>query len=103
MKLDNELSRLYPDQDTLLTIGVFDGIHIGHQKLIQKLKERAFESKLLPGIVTFDPHPRYVMTPGIELPCLTTPQEKVEVLRNLGLRIIALITFSKDVAGLSAR
>ncbi len=103
MKLDNELSRLCPNQDTLLTIGVFDGIHLGHQQLIQKLKQKASESKLLPGVVTFDPHPRYIITPGIELPCLTTPLEKVEILSSMGLGIVALITFTKDVAGLSAR
>lgn len=103
MELDNELSRLCPNQDTLLTIGVFDGIHVGHQQLIQKLKQKAFDSKLLPGVVTFDPHPRYVVTPGIELPCLTTPQEKIEILKKLGLEVIALITFTSDVANLSAR
>ncbi len=103
MELDNELSRLCPGQDTLLTIGVFDGIHLGHQQLIQKLKRKAFENNLLPGVVTFDPHPRFVTTPGIELPCLTTPQEKVEILSKLGIEIVALITFTRDVADLSAR
>lgn len=103
MELDNELARLYPAGDTLLTIGVFDGIHLGHQQLLQKLKQKAFENRLLPGVVTFDPHPRHITTPGIDLPCLTTPQEKIDILNSLGLEIIALITFTKDVADLPAR
>ena len=61
MPIEEDLARSFPgkelDGDTLLTIGVFDGVHLGHKQLLSRLKERAKECNLLSGVVTFNPSP----------------------------------------------
>ena len=62
MLVEEELSRSVPEGDTALTIGVLDGVHIGHQALITKLKEKAAAKELISGVVTFQHHPRLVFS-----------------------------------------
>ena len=67
MTVEEELASLSPDKDTLLTIGVFDGVHLGHKHLISRLVEQARQQDLLPGVVTFRQHPLEVLSPRTEL------------------------------------
>lgn len=103
MNLEKELARVTPKQDTLLTIGVFDGVHCGHQQLISHLKKRASREGYLAGIVTFNRHPQEVLSPGTVLPYLTTPGERESLLKNLDIKFIATIPFTEQVAQVSAR
>ncbi len=86
-----------------LTIGVFDGVHRGHQHLIHLLIENARREKLATVAVTFHPHPRTVLNPGSMLPYLTSLEERVELLRRLGLDAVLVLTFTRELARLSAR
>ncbi|MFC2066639.1 bifunctional riboflavin kinase/FAD synthetase [Chloroflexota bacterium] len=103
MQIEEELSGLSPEKDTLLTIGVFDGVHLGHKYLISKLIEQAREQNLLPGVVTFRQHPQEVVAPQTKLPFLTEIAERIDLLRNEGVEIIIPISFTADIARVSAR
>jgi riboflavin kinase/FMN adenylyltransferase len=103
MEIEQELARVTPQGETLLTIGVFDGVHAGHRYLLKKLRERAAEKSLLSGVVTFNPHPQLVLHSQDQLPWLTSLEERVGALQELGVNIIAVLTFTPKVAQLSAR
>ena len=103
MQIEEELSRLSPESDTLLTIGVFDGVHLGHKYLISKLIEQARQQNLLPGVVTFRQHPQEVVAPKTKLPFLTDLVERSNLLRKEGVEAIIPISFTTDIAQFSAR
>ncbi len=102
MGIEQELARLVPQTETLLTIGVFDGVHAGHQYLVNRLKERAREEGLLSGVVTFDPHPQWVLHRD-QLPWLSTLEERVNRLRQREIDLVAVLSFTPEVAQLGAR
>ncbi len=103
MQLEEELARFSPGQDTLLTIGVFDGVHLGHKHLISKLVEAAKQENLLPGVVTFRQHPQELVSPQAKLSFLTSLEERVALLRSEGVGLVAPLPFTGEVAQLSAR
>ncbi len=102
MLVDKELSESSPEKDALLTIGVFDGVHLGHRYLISQLTERARQQNLLSCVVTFNQHPRAVLSPDTSLPYLTDVNEKVRLLRNAGVDAVVVLTFDSELAQLSA-
>lgn len=103
MPLEEELAGLSPAKDTLIAIGVFDGVHLGHKHLISQLIKRAREQDLLSGVLTFRQHPLEILSPETHLAYLTNPIEKVNLLRNEGIDTVIALSFSQEIAGLSAR
>ena len=103
MSVEEELARAAPSKDTLLTVGVFDGVHLGHKYLISKLVEQARQQDLLSGVVTFRQHPQEVLHPETKLPFLTDLDERINLLRSEGVKIIVPISFTAESARLSAR
>lgn len=103
MQLISDLSSFTPERETLLTIGVFDGVHLGHRHLIRKLIQRAAEGNFLSGVVTFNSNPKAVLSPRTKLARLTTPEERARLLKSLGVDLVVPITFTTEVAALSAR
>lgn len=103
MPVEEELAELSPEKDTLLTIGVFDGVHLGHKYLISQLTEHARREGLLSGVVTFRQHPREVLSPQTRLPFLTSLTERVDLLKNEGVEVVATLSFTLELAQLSAR
>ena len=85
-----------------VAIGVFDGVHRGHRHLIGHLVERARRETLAPLVVTFHPHPRTVVRPGTPLTYLCGLEERVELLRALGVDDVAVLAFTSELAQLSA-
>jgi riboflavin kinase/FMN adenylyltransferase len=100
---EEELAVFLPENDTLLTIGVFDGVHLGHQRLISELLKQAARRHLLAGVVTFRQHPEDVLTTGKSLPFLTDIETRIGLLQALGINLIVPLTFTKRLAGLGAR
>lgn len=88
---------------TFLTIGNFDGIHLGHQALLRQLqKEAAAHSPpAKTALLTFDPHPLAVLRPDVPLQLLTTPQERVQLIAPLGLDLAIIQPFDPEFAQLS--
>ena len=103
MGIEQELASINPQGETLLAIGVFDGVHAGHRYLLKRLQQRAEERNLLAGVVTFNPHPQSVLHPDKQLPWLSSLEDRVGTLRQLGLRIVAVLTFNPQLAQVSAR
>ena len=103
MEIEQELTKLVPQRETLLTIGVFDGVHAGHRYLIQNLTQRAKEKNLISGVVTFNPHPQWVLHPHKRLPWLSNLEDRVNKLHELGINLVAVLSFTPELASLSAR
>lgn len=103
MQLVSDLSKSTPERETLLTIGVFDGVHLGHRHLIRKLTQRAAEGNFFSGVVTFNSNPKAVLSPRTKLARLTTLEERASLLKSLGVDLVVPITFTTEVAALSAR
>ncbi len=103
MKIEEELARLSPKKDMMLTIGVFDGVHLGHKYLISQLKEHARQQNLLSGVVTFRQHPQAVLSPQTELLFLTDLATRIGLLQNEGVDAIITLSFTNELAQLSAR
>jgi len=103
MQAEKELAELSPKKDMLLTIGVFDGVHLGHKYLISQLTENARRQNLLSGVVTFRQHPQEVLPPQTKLPFLTDLTKRTSLLKNEGVEAIVPLSFTTEVAQLSAR
>jgi len=88
--------------ETVITIGSFDGIHLGHKVLFEETISLAKSFNLKPLIVTFDPHPRTVLFPESNFKLLTTLEEKLYLFSELGIKDVALIPFTKALSDLSA-
>jgi riboflavin kinase/FMN adenylyltransferase len=78
---------------TVLTLGVFDGLHLGHQLIMRTVVERARETGAVPTVITFDPHPRAVLHPESAPPLLQTLDQKVEGFGVLGIEQTIVIRF----------
>jgi riboflavin kinase/FMN adenylyltransferase len=87
---------------TAITIGTFDGVHIGHQKILERLITNAKTSDLKSTVVTFFPHPRMVLQKDAGIKLLNTIDEKTLILEKLGLDNLIIHPFTKDFSRLSA-
>ena len=98
-----ELAAFVPERDTALTVGVFDGVHRGHRHLLAWLKDRAAWRGLASGVITLHPHPALVFDPLAPIVYLTTLEERLDLLRAGGVDFVLPLTFTPEVAQLSAR
>jgi riboflavin kinase/FMN adenylyltransferase len=89
-------------QNSWLTIGVFDGVHRGHQQIIRRLTAGAQGPAAPAVVVTFSPHPASVLGRG-EVKCLTTSDERADLLARLGVDVVVTLTFDHDLAETSAQ
>ncbi|MSQ40862.1 MAG: bifunctional riboflavin kinase/FAD synthetase [Dehalococcoidia bacterium] len=98
-----ELSQATPPSDTVLTIGVFDGVHRGHQHLIQQVRREALARGRLAGVVTFRNHPLAVLRPEAPLLLLTTFEERLRLLEAQEIDLVVPLTFDLELSRLRAR
>jgi riboflavin kinase/FMN adenylyltransferase len=87
---------------TVLTLGVFDGLHLGHQLIIGRVVERARSTGAVPTVITFDPHPRAVLHTESAPPLLQTFDQKIEAFGVLGVEQAIVIRFTREFAARSA-
>ena len=85
-----------------VTVGSFDGVHLGHRRLVGEMVQVAAEAGAEPVVVTFDPHPRCVLTPDRCPELLTTIEEKARELERLGVRHLVVIPFDRAFSERSA-
>jgi riboflavin kinase/FMN adenylyltransferase len=98
----DELRHAVTPGEHALTLGVFDGVHRGHQMLIERTRNEAKARGLGTGVVTFHPNPVTVLRPGTEFFYLTTLEQRVELLKATGVDWVAVVQFTSELSLVSA-
>lgn len=101
MKIYRDFHSYTSKNPLALSLGMFDGVHKGHQSIISKLTKVAHEKNLEPSILTFWPHPRLVFNPNDSLKLLSTVEEKANLLENFGIENLFLKEFDEEFRNLS--
>ena len=103
MKVHTDIADFHGVQRPVLTTGTFDGVHLGHQKILSRLKEVARREEGESVLFTFHPHPRMVLFPhDHDLKLLTTQKEKIGLLEEAGLDHLLIIPFSRTFSRMKA-
>ncbi|MCB9246062.1 MAG: bifunctional riboflavin kinase/FAD synthetase [Flavobacteriales bacterium] len=99
MKVTNSLVDFKADKPVILTQGTFDGVHLGHQKILRTIIQRARDIDGEAVLLTFYPHPRLVLYPDDnELKLITTLEERISILEDMGLDQVVVLPFTKELA-----
>ena len=98
MKIFHGTENANIQKPTVLTLGVFDGLHLGHQKIMQTVVDRAAEVGAVPTAITFDPHPRAVLYPETAPPLLQTLDQRLANFEVLGIEQAIVIHFDREFA-----
>ncbi|SIQ12431.1 bifunctional riboflavin kinase/FAD synthetase [Maribacter ulvicola] len=97
-----DISKYKEEHPTVITIGTFDGVHIGHLKILNKIINHAKSSELKSSVLTFFPHPRMVLQKDTNIKLLNTIEEKISILEKLGLDILIIHPFTKKFSRLTS-
>ncbi len=104
MKVYYQLSEIPKLTNAVITIGTFDGVHLGHRKIISQLVETSKNMHGESVLITFEPHPRMVLNPqDNKLRLLNTLQEKIQLLSFLGIDHLAIVPFTESFSKLTAQ
>lgn len=95
MKVINTITNYAELKNCALTIGTFDGVHIGHQQIIKRLVKQAKKKDLLSVVLTFFPHPRMILQKESDIRLIDTLNEKQKLLEDLGIDVLVVHPFSK--------
>ena len=97
-----QLQSVASPRPTAVTLGVFDGVHRGHQALVRRLAEEAAARGLVPGVVTLHPHPTTVLRPDVPPSYLTSLEQRIELLEASGASWVLPLTFTSELAEVEA-
>ena len=89
---------LYP---SIVTIGIFDGVHKGHQAILKKVIRRAKIARLKSVVITFNPHPVKVLSPGAKIPLLMSLGHRIRLIKKMGVDECLVMRFTKGFSRLS--
>jgi riboflavin kinase/FMN adenylyltransferase len=103
MELVQGLPQPINEHPTVLTIGVFDGVHLGHQHLIGGAVRRAQALGWQSAVLTFDPHPNVVIRPDRQQLYLASLEERIEQIAAMGVDLLIILPFNRDVMALTAQ
>ena len=96
MRIIKDLEEIKRDQNSVITLGTFDGLHIGHQQIVDTVVQKASQSAGRSFLITFDPHPRKVIPGRNDIKILSTLDEKLVVLEQLGMENLFVINFTTE-------
>lgn len=102
MKIFNNISTYISKKKSFVTIGTFDGVHLGHQKVIKNLVESADINNAASVLLTFFPHPRMVLQKNASIKLINTIDERIKLLENIGLETLIIQEFSDEFSNLTA-
>ncbi|MBC7696405.1 MAG: bifunctional riboflavin kinase/FAD synthetase [Burkholderiales bacterium] len=104
MRVYHQISELSSLANSIVTIGTFDGVHLGHQKIIKRLIELKTKQGGETVLFTFDPHPRKILFPEqTDLKLITTTEEKCELLKQFGIDHVLIFPFTKAFSEMQAK
>lgn len=92
----------FKEEKTSIATGFFDGVHLGHQKILNCLKEKAQASNSQSVVLTFTPHPREIINSQYELERLTTLDEKIQLIKKHGIQHLVLLPFNEEILKISS-
>ena len=98
----NSIESYQSNYNTVVTIGTFDGVHLGHQKIIMRLINSGKENNLKSVILTFFPHPRMVLQKEAKIKLINTIDERTHIIDNLGLDFLLIKKLTNEFSRLSA-
>jgi len=96
MRIIKDLQEIQKDEKSVITLGTFDGLHLAHQKIVEEVIKKANEINGRSFLITFDPHPRKVIPGRNDVKLLSTLDEKIGILENLGLENLFVINFTTE-------
>lgn len=102
MKIVKHIANFSTDEKTFVTIGTFDGVHFGHQKILEKLVSEAKEAGKKAVLLTFFPHPRMVLQKDATIELINTIDERAKLLKKTGLDYLIIHPFSKEFSKTTA-
>ncbi len=102
MNIFDENSNIEKSKNTVVTIGTFDGVHRGHRKILDELIRISKEENSRNFVITFEPHPRTVVSQNFDIRLLTTLEEKKEIFRLYGIENLMVINFTKEFSKLTS-
>ncbi|MCK4463778.1 MAG: bifunctional riboflavin kinase/FAD synthetase, partial [Candidatus Omnitrophica bacterium] len=102
MKILYSVKKLPHMNRPMATIGIFDGVHVGHQKLLRRLAEKAHRKKKKAIVITFIPHPYRILHPGKAPPMLLSLSHRLKILDRIGIDIALILNFNKHLSCFSA-
>lgn len=102
LKIFNSIKSFNVTKPTIVTIGTFDGVHLGHRKILEQITISAHDLNCESLVLTFFPHPRMVLQEGTEMKQLNTLDEKINLLDSLGIDNLVIHPFDKDFSRLTA-
>ena len=102
MEIFGDLSKVTYDKNTVVTLGTFDGIHAGHRKIIEEVVAKSSFYGGRNFLITFDPHPRSVVSNDHKIQILSTLEEKLKLLEQIGIQNVLIIKFTKEFSQLRA-
>ncbi len=102
MKVFNNIEQISKNRNTVLTIGTFDGFHVGHQAIILSVVETAKELNSRSLVITFEPHPRSVVSNDYDIKLITTLNEKLDQFEKSGIENVLIINFTLEFSKLTA-
>ena len=103
MKIFNNIQSYSPEKESILTIGTFDGVHIGHNKILTKLVEESKKNNLSSLIITFFPHPRMVLQKSQEIKMIDTIDEKIHLFEKTGVDNLIIQPFDENFSKIRAK
>ena len=101
MKLVSHLSDAAPHSPCVLAIGNFDGLHLGHQRILRTVAERARKLRICPAVLTFDPHPMRVLAPSQAPKLISTLEQKMRLIESMGIELVLITRFDHEFAALT--
>ncbi len=101
MSFRQRLASAAPGKETVVTVGVFDGVHQGHRHLLRQVVQLA-GGQYIPTVVTFSNRPITVLRPGTEPSYLTTPEQRVDLIKEQGIKLVVSMEFTHELAQVTA-
>jgi riboflavin kinase / FMN adenylyltransferase len=102
MNVEDELAKVKPGKETWFSVGVFDGVHLGHQQLLTNLRDKAKKDGCLTGVLTFKSHPDTVIRSANQ-PWINDLDTRIALIKQSGIDIVVVLDFTREVRQLDAR